>query len=148
MPRTRRPSTAPGCPRTAAPELRPRGRVGCGVDVVDIARFARVLRRQGEAFLARVFTSAEQAYANGRPRTRLLHLAGRFAAKEAVLKALSQVDPRRKLTMKQIEILNDGGGRPYVVLRDGRAGRPRRARISVSLSHVARVAVASALVER
>ena len=119
--------------------------IGCGVDVVEPPRFRQAMRRGGRAFMRRIFTDQEEAYARARPRTALLHLAGRFAAKEAVIKAMSQIDSKRPLTMKQVEVRNDRLGRPHIVLRDGRT---RRAKVYVSLSHVDTVAVASAIVTR
>ena len=95
--------------------------------------------------MRRIFTEQEEAYARSRPRTSLLHLAGRFAAKEAVIKAMSQVDPARRLGMSDVEIRNDRLGRPHVLLHDGKA---RRVKLYVSLSHVDTVAVASAIVTR
>ena len=127
-----------------APPLRSL-RIGCGVDVVELPRFRRAMERGGRAFMRRIFTKREETYAKNRPRTSLLHLAGRFAAKEAVIKAMSQVDPARSLGMKDVEIRNDRLGRPHVLLQDGRA---RRAKIYVSLSHVDTVAVASAIVTK
>ena len=119
--------------------------IGCGVDVVELSRFRQALARGGDAFMRRIFTKHEEAYAQRRRRTTLLHLAGRFAAKEAVIKAISQVEPRRVLAMNQVEIRNDRLGRPRIVLHDGRKSRIQ---IHVSLSHVATVAVASAIVIR
>lgn len=116
--------------------------IGCGVDVVELPRFRVAMKQGGAAFMRRVFTPHEQAYAKARRRTELLHLAGRFAAKEAVIKAVCQVEPRRLLAMNQIEIRNDRLGRPHVLLRDGRRGRLK---VHVSLSHVDTVAVASAI---
>lgn len=120
-------------------------RMGCGVDVVELGRFRQALQRGGEAFMRRVFTTQEAAYARARKRTALLHLAGRFAAKEAVIKAMSQIAPTRPLAMNQIEIRNDRLGRPRIVLHDRRADRIT---IHVSLSHVKTVAVASAIAIR
>ena len=119
--------------------------IGCGVDVVELARFRQALARGGHAFMRRVFTKHEEAYAKRRRRTTLLHLAGRFAAKEAVIKAISQVAPRRILAMNQVEVRNDRLGRPSIILRDGRKSRIQ---IHVSLSHVDSVAVASAIAIR
>jgi len=119
--------------------------MGCGVDVVELSRFRQALRRGGQAFLQRIFTKQEEAYARARKRTTLLHLAGRFATKEAVIKAVSQVDPTRVLAMNQIEVRNDRLGRPRIVLHDGKANRIT---IHVSLSHVKTVAVASAIAIR
>jgi holo-[acyl-carrier protein] synthase len=115
------------------------------VDVVELDRFRRVLSRGGEAFRRRVFTQHEEAYARARRRTTLLHLAGRFAAKEAVIKAVSQVDPTRVLAMNHIEVRNDRLGRPHIVLHGQRA---KTLQIHVSLSHVNSVAVASAIAIR
>ena len=95
--------------------------------------------------MRRIFTARETAYARARRRTMLLHLAGRFAAKEAVLKALSQLDPSRSLAMRQVEVCNDRLGRPHIVLHDG---PPRNITVYVSLSHVESVAVASAIALR
>ena len=124
---------------------RPALPIGCGVDVIELARFKQALSRGGEAFLRRIFTRAEEAYARRRKRTTLLHLAGRFAAKEAVIKAVSQLDPAHPLAMRDVEVRNDGLGRPHIVLHDGRR---RRLQVHVSLSHVATVAVASAIAVR
>ena len=115
---------------------------GCGIDVVELVRFRRALARGGKRFADRIFTPRELAYARARRRTRLLHLAGRFAAKEAVLKAISQIDPARVLAMRQVEVRNDRLGRPSIILRDGHRGRLA---VHVSLSHVETVAVASAI---
>ena len=95
--------------------------------------------------MRRVFTAQEEAYARRRRRTTLLHLAARFAAKEAVIKAMSQISPRRLLSMNQVEVRNDRIGRPHIVLHDGVRGRVN---VHVSLSHVNSVAVASAIVTR
>ena len=116
--------------------------IGCGIDVVELPRLQLAMRRGGRAFMRRVFTQHEEAYAKARPRTALLHLAGRFAAKEAVIKAISQIEPGRMLAMNQIEVRNDRLGRPHILLHDRHR---RRITIHVSLSHVDTVAVASAI---
>lgn len=112
---------------------------------MEIARFQQALKRGGRAFLRRIFTSGEEAYAKARPRTAVLHLAGRFAAKEAVQKALSQLHPRRLPAMNQIEVRNDRLGRPHAVIH---AVGCRGTRVYISLSHVNTVAVASAIAMR
>ena len=117
--------------------------IGCGIDVVELARFRTAMRRGGRAFMRRVFTPQEEAYARARRKTSLLHLAGRFAAKEAAIKAISQVQPSRLLAMHQVEVRNDRLGRPHVVLHDRKASRLT---VHISLSHVDTVAVATAIV--
>lgn len=119
--------------------------IGCGIDVVELPRFAKAMKRGGRKFLDRIFTRAEEAYAKSRKRTTLLHLAGRFAAKEAVIKAISQIEPGRRLAMNQIEIKNDRLGRPHIVLHDRKS---KKLKVHISLSHVNSVAVASAIALR
>ena len=118
--------------------------LGCGVDVVEVERFQRAVERSGERFLRRIFTTAERRYA-AQFRDGMTHLAARFAAKEAVVKAVSQVDPGRLLMLKQIEIRNDSSGRPYAVLRCCDSNTAGKLQVSVSLSHAKHVAVASAI---
>ena len=120
-------------------------RIGCGIDVVELPRFRQAATRGGAAFMKRVFTPQEVAYAARRPRTKWLHLAARFAAKEAVIKAVSQLAPKTLLAMREVEILNDRIGRPHVLIRRVSA---RRLKIHISLSHVNSVAVASAIAIR
>ncbi|MEM7681474.1 MAG: holo-ACP synthase [Planctomycetota bacterium] len=62
--------------------------VGQGLDLVETARIGRLIDRHGRVFLDRVYTPAEQAYCEANPRRRVEHYAVRFAAKEAILKAL------------------------------------------------------------
>jgi len=135
-------------------------RIGCGVDVVEMPRFREAIRRGGQAFISRIFTEREIAYASARSRTKILHLAGRFAVKEAVIKAIAQIDPKKILRMRQIEIQNDKLGRPRVVLHESQkkldkrttksAATSRRNRIDIhiSMSHVDSVAVANAIAIR
>ena len=132
-------------PRRRAPRSPESLPIGCGVDVVELPRFKQAMRRGGEAFVRRIFTLGEQQYARRHRRTALLHLAGRFAAKEAVIKAVSQVDPSRTLAMKDVEVCNDRLGRPSITLHDGPR---RRLSVHISLSHVHSVAVASAIAVR
>ncbi len=118
--------------------------VGCGIDVLRVDRFRRALRSGGEAFLRRVFTDSERRYAL-RHQNGLLRLAARFAAKEAVVKAMSQVDPAHGVMMRQVEIVNDHLGRPSVTLHEWSRKTPR---IEVSLSHEDHVVVACAIAFR
>src|SRR5215469_10354305 len=109
-----------------------------GIDVLAVERMDRAVRRSGEAFLARAFTPAELAYCNGRPE----RLAGRWVAKEAVIKCFDRTPicfPRRR-----IEVLPGTTGGPVVALLDGDTGG---ARVEVSITHQAGVAIASAWLE-
>ena len=121
-----------------------RSRMGCGIDLVDLDRFQAAMKRSGVAFLNRIFTPAEQAYAK-RHANALPRLAARFAAKEAVIKALAQIDPSRRFDLKQIEIRNDALGRPTVSLSGVPTGYPA---VHISITHAERMAAACAVVMR
>jgi holo-[acyl-carrier protein] synthase len=94
--------------------------LGIGLDATDIPRVAAVLERYGERFLQRVFTAGEIAYCTQR-RNPAPHLAGRFAAKEAAMKALGTGHSRGVL-WKDIEVVR-GGGPPRLQFHGGAARR-------------------------
>jgi len=120
--------------------------VGHGVDLVECRRIGEIWRRHGEAFLRRVYTPAERAYCLD-CRAPVVRLAGRWAAKEAVLKALG-TGWRGGIEFVDIEVLPDGLGRPHVQLRGRTADLARTLGIShmlVSISHTEDYALASAI---
>ena len=83
-----------------------------GVDMVEVSRMARGVARHGERFYNRFFTAQEQAYCEGRAE----NLAGRFAIKEAVGKALGT--GIGDVRWVDIEVVNDERGRPLLILHD------------------------------
>jgi holo-[acyl-carrier protein] synthase len=87
---------------------------GIGVDIVDIARIQAMLDRYGERFLARVYTESETAYAMG-GANRAERLAGRFAVKEAVMKALG-TGKSQGILWRDVETLRGRLGKPEVRL--------------------------------
>lgn len=117
-----------------------------GIDIVEIKRLERVSKRWGPGFLRKVYTAKELAYARSK-RFPYQHLAARFAAKEAIFKALGEVETNF-VGWKNVEILNDAYGKP-VVHWHGEALRSKNKRgirdIVVSLSHTENYAVASAM---
>ncbi len=120
--------------------------VAHGIDLVDCPRIEEMVKRHGERFVDRVFTTVEQAYAEANKNT-IEKLAGRFAAKEAVLKLMG-TGWRGKIAWTDIEIVNDSSGRPEVTL-DGEVKKIADGlgikHISVSITHTANFAIASAV---
>jgi len=117
-----------------------------GIDMVECLRLKQAIDRHGNRFLKRVFTPAELDYCRGRKRW-IEHLAGRFAAKEAVLKVLG-TGWRRGINWTDIEIRNAPSGQPMVRL----SGRCRQIAdelgldtILISISHIHSHAIASAV---
>jgi holo-[acyl-carrier protein] synthase len=119
---------------------------GLGVDVVEIDRVARIVDRWGEHFLGKIFTVRELAYARARKNS-LHHIAARFAVKEAVAKAVA-TGWRGGFRWKDVEVENDGRGKPSVVLGGAMKALLAGANIQVSISHSDTVVVAVAIVER
>lgn len=120
--------------------------VGHGIDLVEVARIARLLADHPERFRERCFTPAEQAYAKSSARE-TEHLAARFAAKEAVLKALG-TGLRHGIAWTDIEVVNDASGRPMITLSGEAANAAVRLGIrswAISLSHTGSMAIASVL---
>lgn len=117
-----------------------------GVDMVACDRLAESIRRHGRKFLDRVFTSAEQEYCLGKKRE-IEHLAGRFAAKEAVLKVLG-TGWRNGIRWTDVEVRNEPSGQPRVSL-DGECRRIADeiglGEILISISHIQTHAIASAI---
>ena len=114
-----------------------------GIDIIETVRIKGVLDRHDERFLKRVYTEWERAYC----RRNILHLAGRWAAKEAVSKVLGL--GIRGVGWREIEITRTPFGQPIVTLH-GRAEERRKvlglsAPLAVSISHIRDLAVAVAV---
>lgn len=114
--------------------------IGTGVDITEVNRIKKAAQKWGEAFLEKVFTDTELL--NAKTRGSLYqHLAGRFAAKEAVFKALGDSD----LNWKDVEVLNDSEGKPFCKILNSRG---KGVDVIVSISHVKNYAVANAIVTK
>jgi holo-[acyl-carrier protein] synthase len=121
--------------------------IGHGIDLCGVGRIRRMIADHGDRFLQRTYTEAEVAYARRRTKGFEETLAGRFAAKEAVMKALG-TGWRDGVEFRGIEILNEAGGRPYVVLHGTTAEKAAALGIAawhVSITHTEDLAIASAI---
>src|SRR5690242_9027678 len=119
--------------------------LGIGTDIVECLRIAQMIDRHGELFLNRVYTSDEIAYCSSR-KAATQHYAGRWAAKEAVLKALG-TGWSRGISWRDIEVRNDEGGRPSIRIEGGAQEACERLGITdmlISISHCRSHAVAFA----
>jgi holo-[acyl-carrier protein] synthase len=121
---------------------------GTGTDLLEVERMAELAAR-GRAYLEALFTGQEIAYCESKARPNE-HYAARYAAKEAVLKALG-TGWRDGLAFCEIEILNDELGKPQVFLH-GRTkeffDRQQISGCSLSLSHTGKIAMAVAILEK
>ena len=122
--------------------------LGIGTDLVEVRRIQESIRRFGDRFLERIYTSGERRYAASKANS-AERFAARFAAKEAGMKAIG-TGWRRGVTWKDFEIVNERTGRPTMLLSGVAqrvAGQLGTARISVSLTHTAEMAFAVVVLE-
>ncbi len=113
--------------------------IGTGIDIIEISRIRSSVNKWGGRFLQRVFSPTEIIYAQAHT-VPYQHYAGRFAAKEAVYKALGD----RAVSWKDITIMNDGDGKPSCLIKGLAAGKT----VHLSISHSKYYAVACAVVEQ
>ena len=120
--------------------------IGTGIDLIECQRIREVWQRHGDRFSERMLTPAELAYAQRYVKDLIPRVAGRFAAKEAILKVLG-TGWRGKIAWRDMEILNDSSGRPSVTL----TGECRRiadalgiTQIHISITHTENYAAAVA----
>lgn len=121
--------------------------VGHGIDVVEVSRVAAMLRDHGDQFLTRCFSADERAYALAQPRRTAEHLAARFAAKEATLKAL-RTGLTAGIAWTDIAVQRLADGSPRLVVAGAAAAVAARLGVRawwVSLSHTERSAMASVI---
>ncbi len=122
--------------------------VGIGTDIIECLRIAKMIERHGELFITRVYTEHEIAYCSAR-KAATQHYAGRWAAKEAVLKALG-TGWIRGISWRDVEVRNQPGGAPTVRLAGGAREVFERSgirRLHISISHCRSHAVAYCVAE-
>ena len=123
-------------------------KIRTGPDIIEIQRVKNAIEDTDGRLCERVYTFAEVEYCESKKNQKYQHYAARFAAKEAVFKALSDtLDNKYGIEWKDIEIKNDDNGRPYVKLNDKFMETIES--IDISISHCKEYAVASVvLIER
>jgi len=120
--------------------------IGIGTDITECLRIARLIERHGELFLHRVYSPEEIRYCQSRNQA-TQHFTARWAAKEAILKALG-ASWRAGIAWRDMEIRTDSQGRPLAVLSGGVLELAQRlgvVRILVSLAHCRNYATAYAV---
>ena len=131
--------------------------LGVGLDIVDVAAFARQLDDPASAFAVGVFTDAERQLAHSRPGTTpALHLAGRFAAKEAFIKAWStarfgHAPALDHLDLREVEVIADPHRRPALITHGEVAAALAElgaTRLHLSISHDGGTAAAVVILEQ
>jgi holo-[acyl-carrier protein] synthase len=123
--------------------------VGLGIDIAEVDRIERAIRRYGQRFLQRVFTAAEIDYCQSKANA-CERFAGRFAAKEAAMKAIG-TGWRRGVRWRDFEVVREPSGRPILRFSGVAADFAERLgmkRALVSITHTAAQAIAQVILEQ
>jgi len=125
-------------------------KIACGTDIIEIDRIKKSIEGKEKKFISSIFTEKEIKYCETKKNKKYQHYAARFAAKEAIFKALSTKLEKPKIgfltgnvTWRDFEILNDKNGRPVVTLN---CEIPELEEIDVSMSHCEQFAIANVIV--
>ena len=124
-------------------------RISTGIDIIEVDRVRKNIEKYGEKFLNKVYTESEIEYCEGKKIQRYESYAGRFAAKEAVFKAISwMLDGKFDVDWKDIEVINDKRGRPLVNVNNNSkiSNLEEIISIDISISHCKKYAVATVVV--
>lgn len=120
-------------------------KIACGTDIIEIERIKESIENVGEKFLERVYTKKEIEYCESKNKQKYQHYAARFAAKEALFKAISwKLDDKYEICWKDIEVLNNKQGRPELKVIG--VDLKNIENIDISISHCKNYAVANVVV--
>ena len=114
--------------------------ITCGTDIIEIGRIKESIERSGDTFLNEIFTQNEIDYCKSKNSNMYQHFAARFAAKEAIFKAISYLlDDKFEITWKNAEISNNEMGKPIVTFVNANL---ENMEIDLSISHCKEYAIA------
>lgn len=117
---------------------------GIGHDIIEVNRIEQSVEKHQERFYEKLFTDEEIAYCLSKPSP-AVHFAGRFAAKEALAKALG-FGFGSEVRWKEISIINDENGKPFVELKGKMGVEFHNFHIDISISHIKELASAVAII--
>lgn len=126
-------------------------KITTGIDIIEVERIKEAIDDMRNGFLNRIYTEDEIQYCNKSDIMKYQHFAARFAAKEAVFKAMSKyISGREDALWKDIEILNDESGKPEInvdklIENINKTADIKLINIDISISHIKEYAVASAV---
>lgn len=120
-------------------------KITCGTDIIEVNRIQESIERLGDKFVNKIFTPYEVTYCNSKKGMKYQHFAARFAAKESIFKAISELlEDKYEISWTDVEIWQDDKGKPKVrFLIEKQYGIEQ---IDISLSHLKEYAVATCVV--
>ena len=115
----------------------------CGTDIIEIDRIQKSIESKNDIFLNKIYTQTEIEYCESRGKAKYQHYAARFAAKEAIFKAISEtLQNKYEITWTDVEIINDKNGKPKVNFINSKFTLP----CEISISHCKNYATAIAII--
>ena len=116
--------------------------ISCGTDIIEINRIKKLVDDASYSALNKIYTKSEQVYCESKKLMKYQHYAVRFAAKEAIFKAISnRLNNKFEISWNDVEILNDDNGRPEVIFLRNKVEGIKN--VEISLSHCKEYAVAT-----
>ena len=119
--------------------------ISCGTDIIEIERIKESIESLGENFLNKIYAKNEISYCESKKKMKYQHYAARFAAKEAIFKAISKIlEDKYSINWKDVEIINDKDGRPKVVFLNNEYQEIQD--IDISISHCKEFAISNVII--
>ena len=120
--------------------------ISCGTDIIEINRIKNSIENLGDSFKYKIYTQKEIEYCESKGKIKYQHYAARFAAKEAIFKAISTLlSDKFELTWQNAEILNDENGKPYICFINTDITKKIHD-IDISISHCREYATANVVI--
>lgn len=117
-----------------------------GTDIIEIGRIKESIESLGENFKNKIYTEKEIEYCESKKNAKYQHYAGRFAAKEAIFKAISELlENKFDISWKDAEILNDKNGKPRITFTSEKL-KEKIENIDISISHCKEYAIANVVI--
>ena len=117
----------------------------CGTDIIEIDRIKESIEKLGDNFTNMIFTKKEIEYCESKKNSKYYHYAGRFAAKEAIFKAVSSLlENKFDISWHNAEVINDKNGNPYIHFLDIKLDKIKD--IDISISHCKKYATAMVVI--
>ena len=117
-------------------------KIFCGTDIIEIDRIKKSIEKSGENFLKLIYTEEEIKYCESKRNSKYYHYAGRFAAKEAIFKAVSGLlKDKFDISWQNAQVINDENGNPKVEFLNIKINKIKS--IDISISHCREYAVAT-----
>lgn len=117
-----------------------------GIDIIEISRIKESIDSLGETFKNKIYTEKEIEYCESKKNAKYQHYAGRFAAKEAIFKAVSELlNDKFEISWKDAEILNDINGKPKITFNNKNL-QEKIENIDISISHCKEYATANVII--